>query len=205
MSIGSLGGVTARWQVRMRLATLLVLVGLSGNALLAQAAEPLGAESPQSATTAQAPEQPVQLLERPAVNLFSRRYALSPEEFRQNLRKMATQLGMAAVRRGKVKITGPLTVVLPDLAGNSAQQLNLELGFPVSSGALIVTQHKMNREESSLVLSTEFDSQRNDIEGTWRALFEAAAAQGLTPGNQGYVVIHDDGSERTEYQLMVTR
>nr|WP_298144065.1 hypothetical protein [uncultured Pseudomonas sp.] len=202
MPVGPLVAATLRWKTRL-VALLVVLAGLSANAAPIQAAEPLHA--PQSAATAKALAQPVQLLERPAVNLFSRRYTLAPEEFRQNLRKMAIQLGMAAVRRGKVKVTGPLTVVLPDLAGNSAQQLNLELGFPVSSGALIVTQHKMIREESSLVLSTDFDHQRNDVEGTWQVLFDAAAAQGLTPGNQGYVVIHDDGSERTEYQLVVSR
>ena len=195
--------VAQRRQPRRHLATRLGLSGRSGIALLAHAVQAASALPP--AAPAQAHEQPVQLLERPTVNLFSRRYALSPAELRQNLRKMAIQLGLAAVRRAKVKITGPLTLVLPDLAGNSAQQLNLELGFPVSSGAQVVTQHRMIREQSSLVLSTEFDSQRNDVEGTWRTLFDAAAAQGLTPGNQGYVVIHDDGSERTEYQLVVTR
>jgi hypothetical protein len=112
-------------------------------------------------------------------------------------------VGMVAVRRAKVNITGPLTFVFSDLAANSAQRLTFDLGFPVSSGAAVVINHKVIRTEQTLVLSTDFDQQRNDVEGTWKVLSDAAAAQGLTPSNQGYVVIHD--SERTEYQLVVRR
>lgn len=148
-------------------------------------------------------QQPVQLLERPAETLFVRHFELAPKVVAAKMRQMAINLGMTAVRRGKVSITGPLTMVLPDLASNSAQGLTFDLGLPVSSGAAVVNNHKVIRTEQSLVLSTDFDQQRQDVEGTWTLLFEAAAAQGLTPSNQGYVVIH--GSERTEYQLVVQR
>lgn len=151
----------------------------------------------------QALQQSVQLIERPVVNLFARHYELTPQVFSVKIRQIAINLGMVAVRRGKVNIVGPLTLVFDDLAGNSPQLLKFDLGLPVSSGAAVVNNHKMLRTEPGLVLSTDFDQQRNDVEGTWRLLFEAAAAQGLTPGNQGYVLIHD--SERTEYQLVVSR
>lgn len=145
----------------------------------------------------------VQLQERPAVSLFARRFELEPKVLAVENRQMAVNLGMAAVRRGKVSIVGPLTLFFYDLAGNSAQRLSFDLGFPVSAGAAVVNNHKVIRTEQSLVLSTYFDQQRNDVEGTWKALFDAAAAQGLTPSNQGYVVIHD--KEKTEYQLVVRR
>ena len=145
----------------------------------------------------------MQLLERPAQSLFARHFELAPKVLKAKMRQMAINLGMTAVRRGKVSITGPLTMVLPDLASNSAQALKFDLGLPVTSGAAVVNNHKVIRTEPSLVLSTDFDQQRNDVEGTWTLLFATAAAQGLSASNQGYVVIH--GSERTEYQLVVQR
>ena len=148
-------------------------------------------------------QQSVQLLERPAQSLFARHFELAPKVLKAKMRQMAINLGMTAVRRGKVSITGPLTMVLPDLASNSAQALKFDLGLPVTSGAAVVNNHKVIRTEPSLVLSTDFDQQRNDVEGTWTLLFATAAAQGLSASNQGYVVIH--GSERTEYQLVVQR
>ena len=137
------------------------------------------------------------------VNLFARHYELTPQVFSVKIRQIAINLGMVAMRRGKVSIIGPLTLVFSDLAGNNPQLLKFDLGLPVSSGAAVVNNHKVMRTEQGLVLSTDFDQQRNDVEGTWRLLFDAAAAQGLTPANQGYVVIHD--SERSEYQLVVRR
>lgn len=151
----------------------------------------------------QALQQSVQLIERPVVNLFARHYELTPQVFSVKIRQIAINLGMVAMRRGKVSIIGPLTLVFSDLAGNNPQLLKFDLGLPVSSGAAVVNNHKVMRTEQGLVLSTDFDQQRNDVEGTWRLLFDAAAAQGLTPANQGYVVIHD--SERSEYQLVVRR
>jgi uncharacterized protein YecT (DUF1311 family) len=164
-------------------------------------------QSPLCGTYSPAPmqtlQQSVQLVERPLVNLFTRHYELAPQALGEEIRQMAISLGMTAVRRAKVSINGPLTLVFADLAGNSPQLLKFDLGLPVSSGAAVVNNHKMLRTEPALVLSTAFDPQRNDIEATWRLLFDAAAAQGLRPTNQGYVVIHD--SERTEYQLVVRR
>lgn len=153
----------------------------------------------------QALQQSVQLIERPAMTLFARQFDLTPQVFGEEIRQMALNLGMTAVRRGKVKITGPLTLVFPDLTANGPQRLQFDLGLPVSAGAAVVNNHKVMRTEQSLVLSTDFDQQRNDVAGTWRLLAEAAAAQGLTPTNQGYVVIHGNGGERTEYQLVVKR
>lgn len=153
----------------------------------------------------QALQQSVQLIERPAMTLFARQFVLTPQVFGVEIRQMALNLGMTAVRRGKVKITGPLTLVFPDLAANGPQRLQFDLGLPVSAGAAVVNNHKVIRTEQSLVLSTDFDQQRNDVAGTWRLLADAAAAQGLTPTNQGYVVIHGNGGERMEYQLVVKR
>jgi uncharacterized protein YecT (DUF1311 family) len=164
-------------------------------------------KAPLCATYSPAPivalQQSVQLLERQPVTLFARHFEVTPKVLSVKMRQMAINVGMVAVRRAKVSITGPLTFAFSDLAGNSAQRLTFDLGFPVSSGAAVVINHKVIRTEQSLVLTTDFDLQRNDVAGTWKVLFDAAATQGLTPSNQGYVVIHD--SERTEYQLVVRR
>ncbi|MES2821209.1 MAG: ankyrin repeat domain-containing protein [Pseudomonadota bacterium] len=158
--------------------------------------------SASASTAGEAQALAVELLERPVMTLFGRRHTLSPAALPQELRGLATNLGMAAVRRAKVKIIGPLTLVLPDLAGNTTERVSLDLNFPVSSGALVVPNYRLTRTEPTRVLSTVFDPQRNDMAGTWQALHAAALARGLTPANQGYVVIQADGS--AHYQLQVT-
>lgn len=54
------------------------------------------------------------------------------------------------------------------------------------------------------MLSVIFDNERNDAAGTWRALYEAAQAQNMTPANERYILLHTRGRRATEYQLVVT-
>jgi hypothetical protein len=113
-------------------------------------------------------------------------------------------VGVAATRRGKVKIDGPLTLVFADLSAVTPDRLPVTVSFPVqAAGVPSVSGFLMENVEAQQVLRVEFDAQRNDVEGTWRALYSAALTQGFTPANRGYVVIDTRGGLRTEYQLQV--
>lgn len=146
----------------------------------------------------------VTLAERGPMNLFGRPVALTPKAFRNDVRRIATNVGTTAVRRGNVKITGPLTLVFHDLAQNTEELLKLDVSFPVSTGSSPVAGYSATTKAPQQVLSVVFDPQRNDVEGTWRALYSAAYTQGFTPTGEGYVVIHTRGTPSTEYQLVVT-
>jgi uncharacterized protein YecT (DUF1311 family) len=147
----------------------------------------------------------IRLVERPAMNLFGRAYNISPKRMRNDIGSIARTVGTAATRRGKVKIEGPLTLVFSDLSAVTPDNLPITVSFPVdASGVPSVSGFVMDKVDTQQVLSVDFDAQRNDVEGTWRALYSAALTQGFTPTSRGYVVVHTRGGLRTEYQLVVT-
>ncbi|SDS33986.1 Ankyrin repeat-containing protein [Halopseudomonas litoralis] len=146
----------------------------------------------------------ISLKQRPAAMLFSRPLESSPVDLDRQLRSLAIKIGTAAVRRGGMQLTGPLTLHVPDMAGNSASSLRMNVGFPVAANGGHVSGYALLNQPATTVLSVIFDSERNDAAGTWRALYEAAQAQNLTPANEGYIVLHTRGRRATEYQLVVT-
>lgn len=149
-------------------------------------------------------EYPVTLVQRDAMTLFGRPVELKPQELRTRLQGLAQSTGTAAVRRGGARLAGPLTLVFPDLSANTESRLKMEVSFPINNSAASVSGYTVSRREQQQVLRVPFDTQRNDVEGTWRALLSAALTQGFTPTGEGYVVIHTRGTSSTEYQLVVT-
>lgn len=147
----------------------------------------------------------IRLLERPAMSMIGRSVQMSPERLRSDIGGMARQLGVTAVRRGKMRITGPLTLVFNDLSKVTPESLPFIMSLPVDgSGAANVGNLLMQQMPEQQVLSVDYDAQQADAESTWRALYSAALTNGFTPTAQGYVVIHSRGAPRTEYQLVVT-
>lgn len=147
----------------------------------------------------------IRLIERPAMDLFGRAYNLSPKRMRKDIGSLARTVGTAATRRGKVRIEGPLTLVFADLSAVTPDNLPVTVSFPVdATGVPSVAGFVMDKVDAQQVLTVDFDAQRNDVEGTWRALYSAALTQGFTPAGSGYVVVHTRGGLRTEYQLVVT-
>lgn len=148
-------------------------------------------------------EYAVTLKQRPAMSLFGSPLQIKPADLPKRLRKVGRDVGTAAVRRGGAKLVGPLTLVFEDLAANTEQLLKLKVSFPVSAGTTPVGGYTLDFNEPLQVLATTFDPQRNDVEGTWRALLSAAYTQGFMPAGRGFVIIDIRGIPRTEYQLVV--
>jgi len=146
----------------------------------------------------------ISLLQRPATLLFGRSLDSTPEKLEREVHALAVKVGTAAVRRGHLQLTGPLTLYAADLTANSTTTLQLHVGYPVSSGAGHVAGYTVLNQPSAQVLSVRFDRERNDSTGTWRALLAAAREQGLAPTNQGFIVLHTRDGQTTEYQLVVT-
>ena len=145
------------------------------------------------------------LVQRPETTLFGRAHDLSPKRFREDIGSIARTVGVAASRRGKARIEGPLTLVFADLSAVTPERLPVVVSFPVeTTGNPSVAGFVVENVASQQVLSVDFDAQRDDVESTWRALYSAAMTQGFTPTSRGYVVVHTRGGMRTEYQLVVT-
>lgn len=147
----------------------------------------------------------IRLRERPEMTLFGRAMQLSPERLSRDVGNIARQVGMNAVRRGKMKIVGPLTLAVRDLGQVTEDSIPMLVSFPVTTvGAAHVANYSLEPMPAQQVLSVDYDPAVADAESTWRSLFSAALTQGFTPSQQGYVVIHTRGVRRTEYQLVVS-
>ena len=147
----------------------------------------------------------IRLVERPAQSLFGRHMQLTPERLRNDMGGIARQVGMSAVRRGKMQIVGPLTLAINDMSAMTETQLPMLVSFPVTTvGAANVAGYVVENRSAQQGLSVIHDPEKADVESTWRSLFSAALTQGFTPSQQGYVVIHTRGVPRTEYQLVVS-
>lgn len=147
----------------------------------------------------------ISLIERPAMELFGQAMQLTPERLRKDISGIAIRIGMTAVRRGKMKIVGPLTLAFNDLSTITENKLPMLVSFPVTTvGSANVANYVLEQKSLERVLSVDFDPEVADVESTWRSLFSAALTQGFIPSKQGYVLIHTRGGQRTEYQLVVT-
>lgn len=151
-----------------------------------------------------ADQYPVRLLERREMTLFGRPVQVPPAKLRGDLSRLAKGVGTAAVRKAHARLAGPLTLVFDDLRQSNEELLRLKVAFPVSADASPVGGYTLDNMPALKVLSVTFDPQRNDVEGTWRALFSAALTQGFMPTGGGFVVVDIRGQPTTEYQLVVT-
>ena len=136
---------------------------------------------------------------------YGRSMTMSPSEMQARMGRVATNIGTAAVRRAKLRITGPLTLVFDDLQKVTPDSLPMIVSFPVSGDISQASgSNQVFSKPAQTVLQVEHDPLKGDAESSWRALYSAALTQGFTPSAQGYVVVHTRGTRRMEYQLVVT-
>lgn len=146
----------------------------------------------------------ISLGQREPALLFGRVLQTSAARLEKQLRAMAVRVGTAAAHRAKLQLVGPLTLHIEDMAGQTAEASRLYVSYPVDSSRGNLGGYNLVEHPAVTVLSTTFDSARQDSASTWRALHRAALEQGLQPANQGYVVMHTRGRRVAEYQLVVT-
>lgn len=98
--------------------------------------------------------------------LFSRPLETSATDLDRRLRSLAIKIGTQAVHRGGMQLTGPLTLHVPDMAGNSAGSLRMNVGFPVSANGGHVSGYTLLDQPATTVLSVTLDNERNDAAGS---------------------------------------
>ena len=146
----------------------------------------------------------IDLQQRKTSLLFGRTLQTSAARLERRMRAMAVRVGVAAAHRNKLQIGGPLTLHIADMAGQTPEETQLFVSYPVTRHSAYSGSYNLVEHPPAMVLSTMFDSEYNDPSSTWRALYQAAIEQGLQPGNQGYLVMHTGGTRSVEYQLVVS-
>lgn len=146
----------------------------------------------------------ISLQQRERTMLFGRLLDTSATKLEKQMRALAVRVGTTAAHRAKLPLTGPLTLHIPDMAAQSPQSMRLFVSYPVGRESAYLGGYSLVEHPAVTVLSTTFDSAQHDPASTWKALYQAAAEQGLQPLNQGYVVMHTRGQRVAEYQLMVS-
>ena len=136
--------------------------------------------------------------------LFGRVLQSNASRLERQMRAMAVRVGTAAAHRARLQLAGPLTLHIADMAAQSPSSTTLYVSYPVARNSAYQGGYNLVEHPQVSVLSTTFDSARHDPASTWQALYQAALEQGLTPGNQGYVLMHTRGARVSEYQLVVT-
>ena len=146
----------------------------------------------------------INLRQREPSLLFGRVLQASESRLERQMRAMAVRVGTAAAHRARLQLAGPLTLHIADMAAQTPASTTLFVSYPVDRSSAYQGGYHLVEHPQVTVLSTPFDSARNDPSSTWRALYQAAVEQGLQPGNQGYVLMHTRGARVSEYQLVVT-
>ena len=149
-------------------------------------------------------EYAINLLTRPAMQLFGRRAEIARADMREEVGKIAVNVAMTAQRKAGGRINGPLNLVLENLADSTPEVLKPVVSFPVEGNIGSVGGYVLMVKQPELVLSIHFQADKHSVQGAWRALQSAAYTQGLKPSGAGYVVINNRGVNRVDYQLVVT-
>ena len=146
----------------------------------------------------------VSLRQREPTLLFGRMLQTTAAKMDRQMRAMSVRVGTAAAHRAKLQLAGPLTFHIADMAAQSPASSRLYVSYPVNRDSAYLGGYSLVEHPAVTVLSITFDSAKHDPATTWRALYQAAAEQGLQAANQGYVVMHTRGQRVAEYQLVVT-
>lgn len=189
----------------MALTRSLVIVLLAGLALVLNGCATQGPDpAPQvSAGATDAPEKgAITKTTVPPVTFFHREYELPAAKIQDRIQPIAEEVALAAVRRARLEIVGPLTLVLPDFRDYGEGDLTVAFGYPVRGHGSRLQHYAIQRKDRFHCLSAVFDRESEEASRLWRKLYETAAQRGLEPSKENRVVIREQGDGyQTVFQL----
>ena len=146
---------------------------------------------------------PVVLKTVPRATYFIGEYELPVEEIDEQTKPLAEKVGMAAVRKAKLDIVGPLTLFLPDWRQKAEGNVPVGIGFPVSGKGQQLPRYKRQSMPALKCLTVVREAGEDNTE-TWKELYKLAASEGLeASGDNRTVIKPSDGSFTVELQLGV--
>ncbi|MDI9244209.1 hypothetical protein [Marinobacter sp. CHS3-4] len=137
----------------------------------------------------------------PRATYFVGNYDLPPEQIRSQTKPLAEKVGIAAVKKAKLDIVGPLTLFLPDWREQTGDQVTIGVGFPVSGSGQLVPQFEQSRKDALACLSVTLEAGA-DSNRAWQQLHVIADQQGMqASGDNRAVITRTEDSYQTELQL----
>lgn len=182
--------------VLLRVPVILLLTAIAGSAT------PVFAANESEATPANLN---VQQKTVRASTYFLGEYEVARSALQEKIKPLAEDVALAAIRRARLEITGPLTLMLPDLR-NYDETAALAVGFayPVRGQGRRVPRYQTERKDPFKCLTAVFDESTHTARTVWQALYEKAQQRGLKPNDDNRVVIRKQGDGfQSEYQLGV--
>jgi len=132
---------------------------------------------------------------------FTGEYTLPVADIRVETKSMAEKVAIAAVKKAKLDIVGPLTLFLPDWKNQTADEATIGVGYPVVGSGQMVPQFQQGSKPSLDCLSVTRRA-GGDNQGVWEQLYVIADQQGLqTNGDNRTVITPMAGGYQVELQL----
>lgn len=144
---------------------------------------------------------PVLVNKVPRATYFIGEYDLLPEDIRAQTRPLAEKVAIAAVKKAKLDIVGPLTLFLPDWRNQSGGEVTIGVGYPVTGAGQLVPRFdkEMKAEFKCLAVTRPAGV---DNSGAWQQLYVIAEQQGMqVSGDNRTVIKRGNDGYRVELQL----
>ncbi|PAV26160.1 hypothetical protein CF392_07215 [Tamilnaduibacter salinus] len=174
----------------LRTSALLLLATLTGWATPAlSASDPSGPDIQQKTVRAS--------------TYFLGEFEVAKSAFQERIKPLAEDVALAAVRRARLEITGPLTLLLPDFRDyEGTAELPVAFAYPVRGQGRRVPRYQTERKGPFKCLTAVFDESTQTAKTLWQALYKEAKQRGLEPSHDNRVVIRKQGDGyQSEYQL----
>lgn len=121
-----------------------------------------------------------------------------------SLPALAEQIATDAIKRAKLEINGPLTLVFQNLPAMKGGPLTAAIGFPIKGRGNKLPKYQIEKKSAFKCLSLPLPKADVETSAYWETLYELAAKQGYSLSGESRTVIseHGDGF-KAELQLGV--
>lgn len=110
-------------------------------------------------------------------------------------------MAIAAVKKAKLDIVGPLTLFLPDWRKQTSGEVTIGVGYPVTGSGQMVPRFEQDIKSEFKCLSV-IRKAGVDNSSAWKELYVIAEQKGMqVSGNNRTVVTRGDGGYQVELQL----
>ena len=141
-------------------------------------------------------------------SFFYRQYHAAEEDDPEQIKRLAQQMAIAAIKKAKLDIAGPLTFVYQDLDKMANDQVTGDIGFPVKGRGQRVAGYKTATLKNFHYLAVKLISEQvqgdnSVVAEAWRSLYRQAKENNHGLTGESRMEIHDNGE--FVLQLGITR
>ncbi|WP_087462931.1 hypothetical protein [Oleiphilus messinensis] len=134
-------------------------------------------------------------------------YLYNPYEFAKtsletDIKNKATHLATNAIRRAKVTLEGPLTLIFDPMPTPDSKSISLQLGYPISGPVSRRGRFKIEKVPEFKCLTLRLDPQQHNTDTAWQQLYQTAQQQNLELTGEGRTVIREI-DDRLEMELQL--